>query len=145
MSRPFLYKVIFLSLVIVAVSIVIVVIATDNKTQTVTEPPKPKPFCGTPSLPPEAHAGKELYNNNCTACHHSVYAKAQGSLMNIGERHEEAYLYKFITAEDELIKSGDELTLGINANWGGNKYTHKFKLTKKQVDDILRYLNVNQY
>ena len=145
MSRPFLYKVIFLSLVIVAVSIVIVVMATGNKTQTETGPSKPKPFCGTPSLPPEALAGKELYNSNCAACHGSLYRKAQASLLNISERHNTPFLYKFITAEDKLMDSGDELTQTINADWGGNKYTHKFKLTQKQVDDILRYLNINQY
>ena len=81
----------------------------------------------------------------CIECHSSLKAKSQSTLRNISERHETTFLYKFITAEDELIESGDELTEAINGDWGGNKYTHKFKLTQKQVDDILRYLNINQY
>lgn len=143
MTRPFLYILIVLTVIVLAISAAIIILLPENSEEA-AKPVSPVIPVNKP-LPPDALAGEKLYERYCIECHSSLKAKSQSTLRNISERHEAAFLYKFITAEDKLMESGDEVTQTINADWGDNKYTHKFKLTQKQVDDILRYLNVNQY
>ena len=51
--------------------------------------------------------GKELYNANCAACH-KLDAKSTGpALRNVADKHEKAWLYKWIHNSSEMIKSGD--------------------------------------
>ena len=60
--------------------------------------------------------GKELYNSNCAACH-KLDAKSTGpALRNVAEKHEKAWLYKWIHNSSELIKSGDAVAVKLFAD-----------------------------
>ena len=51
--------------------------------------------------------GKALFNSNCAACH-KLDAKSTGpALRGVAEKHDTAWLYKWIHNSSDMIKSGD--------------------------------------
>ncbi|MXN92264.1 c-type cytochrome [Flavobacterium sp. Sd200] len=83
--------------------------------------------------------GKELFNANCASCH-KLDAKSTGpALRNVAEKHDRAWLGKWIRNSSEMIKSGDADAVKLfNDN---NKVTMTAfpQLSDADIDNILAY------
>ena len=61
----------------------------------------------------DAAAGKALFNSNCAACHKLDAAMTGPALRGVTERHDTAWLHKWIKNSPELIKSGDAKAIKV--------------------------------
>ncbi|WP_116789610.1 cytochrome c3 family protein [Flavobacterium psychrotrophum] len=83
--------------------------------------------------------GKELFNANCAACHKLDDKSTGPALRGIVEKHDKAWLYKWIHNSSEMIKSGDAAAVKLfNEN---NKVTMTAfpQLAEADIDNILAY------
>lgn len=142
MKKELVYVALFLSLALIAVSVLALlkVYYDDQAYTTPVQEPVPQFFCGTPDLTEEEILGEEIYELNCSPCHAKRTAK-HNYLKGITERFDEKFVISYIIAEDSLLKAKDSLALQRNDFWGGNSYTHKFKLTPDEVKAVLRYMD----
>jgi mono/diheme cytochrome c family protein len=87
----------------------------------------------------DAVKGKELFNANCASCH-KLDSKSTGpALRGVADKHDRAWLYKWIHNSSELIKSGDAEAVKIfNEN---NKVTMTAfpQLSEADIDNILAF------
>lgn len=144
MKKELIYVALFISLALIAVSVLALlkVYYDDQAYVTPVQEPVFHDFCGTEKMSEEQQKGKEPYNNYCSTCHGSRHQR-HNTLVDITRRFDEKFLISFIRSEDKLMAEHDTLTAKINEEWGGNQYTHKFKLTPDEVKAVLRYLDVN--
>ncbi|AXG73407.1 cytochrome C [Flavobacterium arcticum] len=83
--------------------------------------------------------GKELFNSLCAACH-KLDAKATGpALRNIADKHDRAWLYKWVRNSSEMIKSGDATAVKLFAENNNSVMTAFPQLSDKDIDDIMAY------
>lgn len=142
MKKELVYIALFLSLALIAVSILIFLkVFYDGQaySQPIQEPIY-HDFCGTPNSTEAEVLGKEIYNTYCSACHFRRTAK-HNYLKGVSERFGEKFVISYIIAEDSLLKAKNKMASERNDFWGGNSYTHTFKLTTKEVKAVLDYMN----
>ena len=83
--------------------------------------------------------GKELFNSNCAACH-KLDAKSTGpALRGIIEKHDAAWLYKWIHNSSDLIASGDAAAVKIFEEYNKIPMTHFPQLSTADIDDMIAY------
>jgi len=87
----------------------------------------------------DAAKGKELFNSLCAACH-KLDAKATGpALRGVAERHDRAWLYKWIRNSSEMIKSGDHEAVKLFAENNNSVMTPFPQLSDADIDNIMAY------
>ena len=83
--------------------------------------------------------GKELFNSNCAACH-KLDAKSTGpALRGIAEKHDQAWLYKWIHNSSEMIKSGDAAAVKVFEENNKAVMTSFPQLSEGDIDNIIAY------
>ncbi|MCR5860724.1 c-type cytochrome [Flavobacterium sp. J372] len=90
----------------------------------------------------DAAKGKELFNTLCAACH-KLDAKATGpALRGVAEKHDRAWLGKWIRNSSEMIKSGDPVAVKLFAENNNSVMTPFPQLTDADIDNILAYTSM---
>ena len=83
--------------------------------------------------------GKELFNSLCAACH-KLDAKSTGpALRGVADKHDRAWLYKWIHNSSEMIKSGDPAAVKLFAENNNSVMTPFPQLSEGDIDNILAY------
>jgi mono/diheme cytochrome c family protein len=83
--------------------------------------------------------GKTLFNANCAACH-KLDSKATGpALRNVSERHEMAWIYKWVHNSSEVIKSGDAAAVKLFNENNHSVMTPFPQLSTTDIDNIIAY------
>ncbi|MCG9791521.1 c-type cytochrome [Flavobacterium algicola] len=83
--------------------------------------------------------GKELFNSNCAACH-KLDAKSTGpALRGVAEKHDKAWLYKWIHNSSEMIKSGDAAAVKVYEENNKAVMTSFPQLSEGDIDNIIAY------
>ena len=84
-------------------------------------------------------AGKALFNSNCAACH-KLDAKSTGpALRGVGDRHDTAWLHKWIKNSADLIKSGDAAAIKVFEENNKVPMTAFPQLSDADLDNIIAY------
>lgn len=103
-----------------------------------------------PAAPTEASAattqvggdpvnGKALFNSNCAACH-KLDGKSTGpELRGVADKHEKAWLYKWIHNSSDMIKSGDPAAVKLFEEYNKAVMTSFPQLSTADIDDIIAY------
>jgi mono/diheme cytochrome c family protein len=83
--------------------------------------------------------GKELFNSNCAACH-KLDAKMTGpALRGVSQKHDMAWLYKWIHNSTAMIKAGDPAAVKISTEYNGSVMTAFPQLSEADIDNIIAY------
>ena len=83
--------------------------------------------------------GKELFNSNCAACH-KLDGKSTGpALRNVSNRHEMAWIYKWVANSSAMIKSGDAAAVKVFEENNKSVMTNFPQLSTVDVDNIIAY------
>jgi len=83
--------------------------------------------------------GKELFNTNCAACH-KLDAKSTGpALRGVADKHDRAWLYKWVHNSSEMIKSGDAAAVKLFKENDQKVMTAFPQLAEADIDNILAY------
>ncbi len=85
--------------------------------------------------------GKEIYEKNCAVCHKLTAEKLVGpGLKDVTQRHEKAWLKKFIVASQDMVKAGDKAAVKIfNENGKIPMPDHK-SLSDDDLDQLISYI-----
>lgn len=85
--------------------------------------------------------GKELFNSNCAACH-KLDGKSTGpALRGINEKHDAAWLYKWIHNSSDLIASGDAAAVKVFEEYNKIPMTHFPQLSTGDIDNMIAYMS----
>lgn len=83
--------------------------------------------------------GKALFNSNCAACH-KLDAKSTGpALRGVADKHDTAWLYKWIHNSSDMIKSGDPAAVKLFNENNKSVMTSFPQLSTEDIDNILAY------
>ena len=83
--------------------------------------------------------GKELFNTLCAACH-KLDAKSTGpALRGVADKHDRAWIYKWVRNSSEMIKAGDPVAVKLFAENNNSVMTPFPQLTDADIDNILAY------
>jgi mono/diheme cytochrome c family protein len=83
--------------------------------------------------------GKELFNANCAACH-KLDAKSTGpALRGVAEKHDAAWLHKWINNSSDMIKSGDPAAVKLFEENNKSVMTSFPQLSAGDIDNIIAY------
>ena len=103
------------------------------------------PAAETPAAAPVASAGgdpvkgKELFNSNCAACH-KLDAKMTGpALRGVSQRHDKAWLYKWVHNSSAMVKAGDAAAVKVFTEYNGSVMTAFPQLSEGDIDNIIAY------
>jgi mono/diheme cytochrome c family protein len=87
-------------------------------------------------------AGKALFNAQCAACH-KLDGKSTGpALRNVAEKHDMAWLYKWVRNSSEMIKSGDPVAVKLFEENGRAVMTPFPQLSEADIDNIIAYTSM---
>ncbi|MGV3459964.1 MAG: cytochrome c3 family protein [Flavobacterium sp.] len=87
----------------------------------------------------DAVKGKELFNTLCAACH-KLDAKSTGpALRGVADKHDRAWIYKWVRNSSEMIKSGDPTAVKLFAENNNSVMTPFPQLTDADIDNIMAY------
>lgn len=93
----------------------------------------------TISFAQDAAKGKELFNSNCAACHKLDGNSTGPALRGVVERHDVAWLHKWIKSSSSLIKSGDAAAVKLFNDWNKVVMNDFPALSDEDIDNILAY------
>jgi mono/diheme cytochrome c family protein len=83
--------------------------------------------------------GKELFNANCAACH-KLDAKSTGPMLRgVADKHEKAWIYKWIQNSSDMIKSGDVAAVKLFNDNNKAVMTPFPQLSEADIDNILAF------
>ena len=83
--------------------------------------------------------GKELFNTLCAACH-KLDAKSTGpALRGVADKHDRAWIYKWVRNSSEMIKAGDPDAVKLFAENNNAVMTPFPQLTDADIDNIMAY------
>ncbi|AWH83986.1 cytochrome C [Flavobacterium album] len=86
--------------------------------------------------------GKELFNSLCAACH-KLDAKSTGpALRGVADRHDRAWIYKWVHNSSEMIKSGDPAAVKLFAENNNSVMTPFPQLSEGDIDNIMAYTSM---
>jgi mono/diheme cytochrome c family protein len=106
---------------------------------TATVPAAPATGTAAPATAGDAVKGKALFNSNCAACH-KLDTKATGpALRNVSERHDMAWIYKWVHNSSEVIKSGDAKAVALFNENNKSVMTAFPQLSTSDIDNIIAY------
>jgi mono/diheme cytochrome c family protein/predicted HAD superfamily Cof-like phosphohydrolase len=83
--------------------------------------------------------GKELFNSNCAACHKLDGASTGPALRGVAQKHEMAWIYKWVHNSSALIKSGDAAAVKLFADNAQKVMTPFPQLSEGDIDNIIAY------
>jgi mono/diheme cytochrome c family protein len=83
--------------------------------------------------------GKELFNTNCAACHKLDTKSTGPALRNVSDRHERAWIYKWVHNSSEMIKSGDANAVKLFNENNKAVMTAFPQLAEGDIDNIMAY------
>lgn len=87
----------------------------------------------------DAAKGKELFNSLCAACH-KLDAKSTGpALRGVADKHDRAWLYKWVRNSSELIKAGDATAVKLFNENNKSVMTAFPQLSDGDIDNIMAY------
>ncbi|RAJ11255.1 c-type cytochrome [Arenibacter echinorum] len=93
----------------------------------------------TPSGEGDAAKGKQLFNQNCAACH-ALNKKMTGpALAGVSEKYDKEWLYQWVKNSPAMIKAGDADALKIYNEYNQAAMTPFPLLSNQDIDDILAY------
>ncbi|GGC16111.1 cytochrome c [Parapedobacter defluvii] len=88
----------------------------------------------------DAKEGETIFKANCSSCH-KVFGKFLGpELAGVNERHDEAWLLKWIHNAPAMIASGDPAALELDAQYPAAAMTAFPQLQEGQIKSILAYI-----
>ncbi|MCC9042649.1 c-type cytochrome [Myroides sp. M-43] len=93
----------------------------------------------TISFAQDVAKGKELFNSNCAACHKLDGNSTGPALRGVVERHDVAWLHKWIKSSSSLIKSGDAAAVKLFNDWNKVVMNDFPALSDEDIDNILAY------
>ncbi|MDR2221994.1 MAG: c-type cytochrome [Flavobacteriaceae bacterium] len=93
----------------------------------------------TISFAQDAAKGKELFNSNCAACHKLDANSTGPALRGVIERHDAAWLHKWIKSSSSLIKSGDAAAVKLFNDWNKVVMNDFPSLSDEDIDNIIAY------
>lgn len=102
------------------------------------------PAAETPAAPAatqggDPEKGKALFNANCAACH-KLDAKSTGpALRGVAEKHDMAWIYKWIHNSSDMIKSGDAAAVKLFEENNKAVMTAFPQLSEGDIDAIIAY------
>lgn len=112
---------------------------TSNAQDAAAAAPPAAPAAAAPAAGGDPLKGKELFNTNCAACH-KLDAKSTGpALRGVADKHEKAWLYKWIHNSSEMIKSGDPAAVKLFAENNKSVMTAFPQLSEADIDNIIAY------
>ncbi|WP_026712646.1 c-type cytochrome [Flavobacterium daejeonense] len=83
--------------------------------------------------------GKALFNSNCAACH-KLDAKSTGpALRGVAEKHDMAWIYKWVHNSSDMIKSGDAAAVKLFNENNKAVMTSFPQLSEADIDNIIAY------
>jgi mono/diheme cytochrome c family protein len=92
-----------------------------------------------PAAAGDAAKGKALFNSNCAACH-KLDSKATGpALRGVAEKHDMAWVYKWVHNSSEVIKSGDPVAVKLFEENNKSVMTAFPQLSNADIDNIIAY------
>jgi mono/diheme cytochrome c family protein len=92
-----------------------------------------------PSVEADAVKGKQLFNQNCAACH-ALNKKMTGpALAGVSEKYDKEWLYQWIKNSPAMIKAGDADAVKIYNEYNQAAMTPFPLLSDQDIDDILAY------
>ncbi len=85
--------------------------------------------------------GKEIYEKNCAVCHKLTDEKLVGpGLKDVTQRHDKAWLKKFIAASQDMVKAGDKVAVKLfNENGKIPMPDHK-SLSDDDLNQLITYI-----
>ncbi|MBU2907630.1 MULTISPECIES: c-type cytochrome [Arenibacter] len=87
----------------------------------------------------DAAKGKQLFNQNCAACH-ALNKKMTGpALAGVTEKYDKEWLYQWVKNSPAMIKAGDADALKIYNEYNQAAMTPFPLLSNQDIDDILAY------
>lgn len=87
----------------------------------------------------DAAQGEKLFKANCAACH-KLDKKAVGpALRGVADKHDRAWLYKWVKNSQGLIKSGDANAKALFEENNSSVMTSFPALSNEDIDNILAY------
>ncbi len=99
----------------------------------------PATTAAAPAAGGDAAKGKELFNTNCAACH-KLDAKSTGpALRGVADKHDKAWIYKWVHNSSEMIKSGDAEAVKLFEENNKSVMTAFPQLSEGDIDNILAY------
>jgi len=97
------------------------------------------PAAAAPAAGGDPVKGKELFNTNCAACH-KLDAKSTGpALRGVADKHDKAWLVKWIHNSSEMIKAGDPAAVKLFNENNKSVMTAFPQLSEADIDAILAY------
>ncbi|ALM48795.1 cytochrome C [Flavobacterium psychrophilum] len=83
--------------------------------------------------------GKELFNTLCAACH-KLDAKSTGpALRGVADKHDRAWIYKWVQNSSAMIKAGDPVAVKLFAENNNAVMTPFPQLSTTDIDNIMAY------
>src|SRR5690606_29565598 len=83
--------------------------------------------------------GKQLFNQNCAACHSLTKKMTGPPLAGVGDKYERSWLYEWIKNSMAMVKAGDERAVKIYNEYNQAMMTPFPTLSHQDIDDILAY------
>lgn len=83
--------------------------------------------------------GKELFNSLCAACHKLDTKSTGPALRGVSDRHDRAWIYKWVRNSSEMIKSGDPEAVKLFKENNNAVMTPFPQLTDADIDNIMAY------
>ncbi|MFP9112477.1 c-type cytochrome [Flavobacterium sp. RHBU_3] len=83
--------------------------------------------------------GKELFNANCAACHKLDAASTGPALRGVADKHDRAWIYKWVHNSSDLIKSGDAEAVKLFADNDKKVMTAFPQLSEADIDNIMAF------
>ena len=83
--------------------------------------------------------GKEMFNTLCAACHKLDTKSTGPALRGVADKHDRAWLYKWVRNSSEMIKAGDPVAVQLFAENNNSVMTPFPQLTDADIDNIMAY------
>lgn len=87
----------------------------------------------------DAVKGKQLFNQNCAACHSLTKKMTGPPLAGVGAKYEREWLHSWIKNSMAMVRAGDEHAVRIYNEYNQAMMTPFPTLSEQDIDDILAY------
>ena len=86
--------------------------------------------------------GKEMFNTLCAACHKLDDRSTGPALRGVADKHDRAWIYKWVRNSSEMIKAGDPEAVKLFAENNNSVMTPFPQLTDADIDNIMAYTSL---
>ena len=84
--------------------------------------------------------GQKIFSARCTACHAIDRSVIGPALMNVYDRHDEAWIIAFVHSSQKVINSGDTTAKNLFSRFNQTVMPNHLDLTDQNIRDIISYL-----